>query len=71
MLVITRKQGQGIRIGDDVEIYIDKIDEKSVRISINAPREIKILRSELYKAVTVENKEASKIDMTILAKLKK
>lgn len=71
MLVVTRKQGQGIRIGDNIEITIEKIDDNSVKVSINAPREVKILRSELYKEVTSENKEAAKLDMTLLANLKK
>lgn len=71
MLVVTRKQGQGIRIGDDIEITIEKIDDNSVKVSINAPREVKILRSELYKEVTTENKEAACVDMKLLSNLKK
>ncbi len=55
MLVVTRKQGQGIKIGEDIEITIVKVDDNSVKVSINAPREIKILRSELYKEVGEEN----------------
>lgn len=71
MLVVTRKQGQGIKIGDDIEITIEKIDDNSVKVSINAPREVKILRSELYKEVTTENKEAACVDMKLLSNLKK
>lgn len=71
MLVVTRKQGQGIKIGDNIEITIEKIDENSVKVSINAPREVKILRSELYKEVTTENKEAACVDMKLLSNLKK
>ena len=70
MLVVTRKQGQGIKIGDNIEVTIEKIDDNSVRVSIDAPREVKILRSELYKEVTLENKEAAKIDSDLLSKLK-
>ncbi|HCO74413.1 MAG TPA: carbon storage regulator [Clostridium sp.] len=71
MLVVTRKPGEGIKIGDDVEITIVKIDDNSVKVSINAPREVKILRSELYKEVEEENKNASKINMELLSKIKK
>lgn len=71
MLVVTRKPGEGIKIGDDVEITIVKIDDNSVKVSINAPKEVKILRSELYKEVGEENINASKINMELLLKIKK
>ncbi|MBE6059812.1 MULTISPECIES: carbon storage regulator CsrA [unclassified Clostridium] len=71
MLVVTRKPGEGIKIGDDVEITIVKIDDNSVKVSINAPKEVKILRSELYKEVGEENINASKINMELLPKIKK
>jgi len=71
MLVVTRKSGEGIKIGDDVEITIVKIDDNSVKVSINAPKEVKILRSELYKEVGEENINASKINMELLPKIKK
>ncbi len=71
MLVVTRKQGQGIKIGEDIEITIVKIDDNSVKVSINAPKEVKILRSELYKEVEEENINASKINMELLEKIKK
>ncbi|WP_346847866.1 MULTISPECIES: carbon storage regulator CsrA [unclassified Clostridium] len=71
MLVVTRKPGEGIKIGDNVEITIVKIDDNSVKVSINAPKEVKILRSELYKEVGEENINASKINMELLPKIKK
>ncbi len=71
MLVVTRKPGEGIKIGDDVEITIVKIDDNSVKVSINAPKEVKILRSELYKEVGEENINASKVNMELLPKIKK
>ncbi len=71
MLVVTRKPGEGIKIGDDVEITIVKIDDNSVKVSINAPKKVKILRSELYKEVGEENINASKVNMELLPKIKK
>lgn len=71
MLVVTRKPSEGIKIGDDVEITIVKIDDNSVKVSISAPKEVKILRSELYKEVGEENINASKINMELLPKIKK
>lgn len=71
MLVITRKKGESLLIGDDIEITISKIDDGSVKIAIEAPKEIRILRKELYKEVESENIEAVKIDMNMLKNFKK
>ena len=66
MLVITRKQGESILIGDDIEISISKIEDGSVKIAINAPKELTILRKELYKEVENENLNAAKVDLSLL-----
>ncbi|KEI03858.1 carbon storage regulator CsrA [Clostridium botulinum] len=71
MLVVKRKKGESILIGDDIEINIVSIDNGAVKISIDAPKNITILRKELYIEVEKENKKAIKIDMSILKKLKK
>ena len=71
MLVIGRKKGESLLIGDDVEITIIKIENGSVKIAINAPREISILRKELYIEVTDENKRAMVFDASALERLKK
>ncbi|KOF55888.1 MULTISPECIES: carbon storage regulator CsrA [Clostridium] len=70
MLVITRKKDESILIGDNVEIVVVKIDDGSVKLAINAPRDIKILRKELYKEVIEENKKSISIDSTILKDIK-
>ena len=71
MLIITRKKGESLMIGDDIEIIISKIDDGSVKIGIKAPRDIQILRKELYEEVEKENKEAMKIDISMLSNIKK
>lgn len=70
MLIITRKKGESIMIGDDIEITISKIDDGSVKIGIEAPNNVNILRKELYEEVEKENKEAVNIDLSILKTLK-
>jgi len=65
LLVITRKKGESILIGDNIEISISKIEEGSVKLAINAPREMTILRKELYEEVEHENKEAVKMKLNI------
>ncbi|MBC2455912.1 carbon storage regulator CsrA [Clostridium beijerinckii] len=71
MLIITRKKGESLMIGDDIEITISRIDDGSVKIGINAPKNISILRKELYEQVEEENKQAMKIDMGLLKNIKK
>ncbi|MBK5240384.1 carbon storage regulator CsrA [Clostridium sp.] len=71
MLVISRKKGESLLIGEDVEITIVKIENGSVKIAISAPKEIGILRKELYIEITDENKKAMAFDASALEKLKK
>lgn len=71
MLIITRKKGESLMIGDDIEITISKIEDGSVKIGISAPKNITILRKELYEQVKEENKQAMTIDMNLLKTIKK
>ena len=71
MLIITRKKGESIMVGDDIEITISKIEDGSVKIGIKAPRDVTILRKELYDQVEQENHEAINIDMNLLRNIKK
>lgn len=47
MLTISRKKGQSVLIGDDIEVFVGNIEGGSVRISIKAPADVQILRNEL------------------------
>ena len=47
MLVLTRNEGQSIKVGDHIEVHISESDGSQVKVAIDAPREVKILRSEL------------------------
>ena len=67
MLVISRKKGESLLIGDDIEITVEKIDISSVKISIKAPKEKVILRKEVYEKVKNELAKANiKKDITII-----
>lgn len=59
MLYISRKIGQGIRIGNNITISILEVKGKTIRIGIDSPPEISILREELYQSVIQENLSAS------------
>lgn len=58
MLVLSRKLNEKIRLGDDIEITIVAISGDTVRLGINAPRDLKILRSEIYEEIQRQNREA-------------
>lgn len=49
MLVLTRKEGQRIRIGDDIEVVVRRVAGHRVTIAIEAPRDVPILRGELER----------------------
>jgi carbon storage regulator len=71
MLVITRRKGESILLGDNIEITVVKLDDGSVKLAIDAPKNIVILRKELYKEVQEENKNAIEFNIDIIKKIKK
>ena len=69
MLVLTRKTGEGIRIGNDITIKIVEMKGGAVRIGIDAPKEKKIYRQEVYDRIIEENKQATQWNMDVLESL--
>ena len=61
MLVLTRKPRQQIMIGDDIILNIVEVQGDNVRIAIDAPRNVKIYRGEIYRAIQEENQRAAKM----------
>ena len=51
MLVLTRKVGETVMIGDDIALTITRVERDRVRLSFSAPEEIVILRRELYEQI--------------------
>ena len=70
MLVISRKKGESLLIGYDIEITVEKIEHSNVKISIKAPKEKVILRKEVYEKVKDENSNAIATTKDILKILK-
>lgn len=58
MLILTRKAGETIWISEDVEIIISEVKGDQVKIGINAPRSIDIIRGELRQDVSISNTES-------------
>ena len=71
MLVLTRKPGEKILIGDDIVITVLDARGDSVRIGIDAPRGVKIQRDEVVRAVSEANLAASRIDTAAEERIKR
>jgi carbon storage regulator len=54
MLVLTRKPGQSIMIGDGVEVQVLSVAGEKVRLGITAPRDVSIFRNEVYDRIEAE-----------------
>ena len=65
MLVLTRRPYQQIMIGDDIVVNVVDVNGENVRIAIEAPKEVKIFRGEIYKAITEENRKAAEASADI------
>lgn len=73
MLILTRKKGETIKIGDDIEITITDIQGDQVKIGVDAPKHIEIHRKEVYLDIQKENEKAtSNVSnlFTLLSKIK-
>ena len=69
MLVLTRKQGQSVRIGSDVRVTIVASTGGQVRIAIDAPTEVGIFREEIFDRVASANVEAASMSQTMMPSL--
>jgi carbon storage regulator len=69
MLVLTRKIGEGIIIGDDITVKVIEVKGGSIRLGIDAPREKKIHRQEVYERIIEENRNAANWEITDLDSL--
>ena len=59
MLVLTRKPGQSIMIGDGVEVQVLSVAGEKVRLGITAPRDVSIFRNEVYDRIESENERST------------
>lgn len=66
MLVLTRKKGQKIVIGDNIEIVILDNDFNNIKIGVNAPRNVSVYREEVYVEIKRANEMSNMTDLNSL-----
>ena len=71
MLVLSRKTKETIKIGDDIEIRILEVKGDTIRIGIDAPKNVDIIRGELVQSITETNTEALTLDASLFSQLTK
>jgi carbon storage regulator len=64
MLILTRKLGESIQIGDDTRITFLDIKGKQIRIGIEAPKEVMVHREEVYRMIQEQNLQAARFAET-------
>lgn len=55
MLILTRRVGESLMIGDDVTVTVLGVKGNQVRIGVNAPKEVAVHREEIYEKIRAEN----------------
>ena len=73
MLILTRKVGESIVIGNDIIVKVVETGKNSIRIGIDAPREVSVLRQEVFDSIQRENilssQSGDKLDIARAARL--
>ncbi|MYL49175.1 carbon storage regulator CsrA [Halobacillus litoralis] len=70
MLVLNRKEGETVRVGDDITITVVGVEGGQVKLGIEAPNSVGIHRQEVYVAIEKENAEAANVSENLLNLLK-
>ena len=71
MLALSRKPGESVIIGNDIEITILEVKGEQVKVGIKAPQSGAIYRKELFEQIQESNREASKISEDVMKNLNK
>ncbi len=59
MLVLSRKKGQSLIIGNDITVTVKEIRGRTVRLSIETPKDVSVFREEIYREISQENRRAA------------
>ncbi|HWR67825.1 MAG TPA: carbon storage regulator CsrA [Desulfomonilia bacterium] len=69
MLILTRKVGESVAIGDDIQISVVEIKGTQVKLGIRAPREVSVHRQEIYLKIQEENLRAAQVTKDVLGEV--
>jgi len=67
LLILTRKIGESIAIGDDIQIHVVDIRGSQVKLGIMAPKDVEIYREEVYLKIQEENRLAAQVSRDALS----
>lgn len=67
MLILTRKVGEAVAIGDEIQIYVVDIKGAQVKLGIKAPKSVEVHRQEVYLKIQEENVRAAQVSTDALA----
>ena len=70
MLILTRKLGESITIGNNIKVTVLEMQGKQVKVGIDAPKELSIYREEIYQRIQEENMKAAMASKSNLQKVK-
>ena len=59
MLILSRRAGESVTIGNDIVVKVVSVSGNQIRLGIVAPREVRVLREEIFNAVQKENRAAA------------
>lgn len=71
MLILTRKLGESITIGDDIKITVLGIHGRQIRLGVIAPAKVVVHREEIYHKIQEENKKAAQAELKDLTQITK
>ena len=71
MLILSRKEGESIQIGDRIEIKVISIQGEQVKIGIDAPRSVEVYRREIYLQIQEENRKAATVGTDLIGLIQK
>jgi carbon storage regulator len=66
LLILTRKVGESVAIGDDIQVSVVEIKGTQVKLGIRAPRDVTVHREEIYLKIQEENRRASQVSTDAL-----
>jgi carbon storage regulator len=67
VLIITRRPGERIMLGDDITIHVMEIVGNSARVGIEAPKSLPVYREEIWAAVKEENQASARVEADRIA----